>query len=204
PNPVLAESSNALSDPRTALTRTAREDEALGDAGQEPVHPEDPATAERSRSEATNSPWLGPRVELGYVRYRLRDGAGAGVVHALAFGGHFSHRWLRFSLLGEGGSRSYQLGSNDLLARAQVVFGIQRLVVERVMAYANVSWGGGVLIGTRFHSSVSDLFHGIGLEAGSEIRTAGPFWIGAGLGYLRAKMQGLVYHSAVFRIRIGL
>jgi hypothetical protein len=161
-------------------------------------------TRPRPHEAPPEAPWEGARVELGYTHYSLADGAGGGKVHAATFGGYVPTGVLRLGGYAEGGSRQYELGGDDLLLRATVLAGYQHLgwrpFVPFIAAVATV----GVVIGERFHTSVSSVVGGGGLEAGADLRLVRNLWAGLSLAYMRVGMQGLGFDLLVLRVRIGL
>lgn len=169
-----------------------------------------PAAAEPSeealRLEASGTPWQGPRVELGYARYRLGDGYGGGVVHGAQFGGYLPTGRARLGLHGEMAGREYAPGmSTDLIVRATVVAGYQHVADGwPVLPYAAWVGTGGVLFGKRFATATSHTLWGAGMEIGADVPVVAPFWVGASFSWIRMTMDGLRYDLFILRLRVGL
>ncbi len=149
--------------------------------------------------------WNGPRVELGWAHYTLTDGYGGGTVNAFDFGGYIPFGWLRLGGYAELGSRSYQLGDGDAVVRGNLLVGYQYLRrLAPMVPYAAVVGTLGVVIGKRFHTPLSYDMGGLGIEVGADFNLVRSLWVGIGLSYLRAAMQGLAYDILTLRLRIGL
>lgn len=160
-------------------------------------------------SEGADEPeeaWRGPRVELGYARYRFSDGHGGGGVHALHFGGYLPTGPARLGMHGELGLRDYSSGfSSDAIVRASVVAGYQQLHgLGPVVPYAVVVGTGGVLFGKRFHSPVSHTLWGAGLEVGADVNLVRDLWAGLSLSWIRITMRDLHWNLLMLRVRVGL
>lgn len=163
--------------------------------------PEPPEGADEPEDE-----WRGPRVELGYARYRFSDGHGGGGVHAVHFGGYLPTGPARLGMHGELGLRDYSPGlSSDAIVRASVVAGYQQLHgLGPVVPYAVVVGTGGVLFGKRFHSAVSHTLWGAGLEVGTDVNLVRDLWAGLSLSWIRISMRDLHWNLLMLRVRVGL
>jgi hypothetical protein len=163
-------------------------------------------------AETDDVPWNGPRVELGYAHSVLPDlpraagTDGAGSVHAITFGGYAPILpQLRLGLLGEGGSRAYALGRDDLLLRGTLVAGWQGVGLLPHLAPFVVATGGlGVLIGQRFSTTLTSLVTSVGLELGLEVNPVRTLHLGAAFGHAITHVDGLRFGVWQVRVFIGL
>jgi len=171
------------------------------EAGHERVLREDPGAGEIEDEE-----WQGPRVELGYATYVLGDGFGGGRVHSFEFGGYVPPLSpFRLGGYAEMGARDYSLGQTDGLLRAAIFAGYQQVKgLGPFMPFVAAVGSVGVVLGKRFHTSVREVFRGIGLEAGADVALVRSLWIGLALSYMRAALEDVSFHLLVVRVRIGL
>jgi hypothetical protein len=193
--------------PPRAPTPVASEEGGAGLSAPPPsVRPVAPPEADMDDPDAALEGWQGPRVELGYVRYRIGDGHGGGVVHGAQFGGYLPTGPARLGLHGELAGRDYSLGrSTDMLVRGTVVAGYQH--VGRgwpVVPYVAVVGTGGVLFGKRFATAMTNTLWGAGFEIGADAPLKAPLWVGASFAWIRLTMDNLRYDLWVLRIRMGL
>lgn len=172
----------------------------LGDP--RPDEGEEPEPAEVV--EEAGAPWDGPRVELGYTHYVIVDGFGGGDVHAGFFGGYLPTGALRLGGSAELGGRDYSLGQSDLVLRATIVAGYQHLPTRPIVPYAAVVATAGVVLGKRFRTPVAHPLGGAGLEIGADLNLVRTLYVGVGLSYVRAALDGPGYDLWVIRLRIGL
>ena len=164
-----------------------------------------PPETEEPPSEPEGEPWKGPSVEFAYATYVFADGHGAGRAHSFQFGGFIPLRWLRLGGRAEFGSRQYTLGQDDLVARGALTIGYQEL--ERLgpfSPYAAMVGTVGVLLGNRFHTPVSRVIRGLGLEIGANVNVVQNLFVGFGAVYLRMSADGFGYNLWVLRVTIGL
>ena len=155
--------------------------------------------------EEQSSPWRGPAVEFAYAGYGLADGHNGGTVHAFQFGGFIPLGGLRLGARAEFGSREYRLGQDDLLAKGTVTIGYQEVSrLGRFAPYAAAIGTLGVLVGNRFHTPTSEVFRGLGVEFGANLRLVRTLYLGGGVAYQRVLMGGFTYNLWVFRAVLGL
>ncbi|MFW6050585.1 MAG: hypothetical protein ACODAU_05395 [Myxococcota bacterium] len=162
-----------------------------------------PAEPEAGEDEA----WQGPRVELGYARYRFSDGHQGGGVNALQFGGYLPTGAARLGMYGELGMRDYSLepSASDAIVRGAVLAGYQQLRgLGPIVPYAVAVGTGGVLFGKRYHTPVSHTIWGAGLELGADVRMVGRLWGGVAFSWIRLTMRDLSWDLVMLRLRIGL
>jgi len=151
------------------------------------------------------TPWGGPRVALGYARYRLDDGFGSGVVHELSLQGFLPTHPVRVRLEGGYGLRDYQLGDDDLFLRVQAAVGYELLgVLDPIVPYVNAVASVGVLVGERFTVVTAQAIGGGGIEAGADLHLGGGAFLGLGFSYQRLRGRGVPYDAVAFRLRLGL
>lgn len=150
--------------------------------------------------------WKGPRVELGYARYRFSDGNGGGSVNALHFGGYLPTGAARLGMYGELALRDYTLEpGSDAIVRATLVAGYQHWRdLGPFVPYLVAVGTGGVLFGKRFHTPVSHTLWGAGLELGADLNLVGNLWAGGSFSWIRVTMRGLSWDLVMFRVRVGL
>jgi hypothetical protein len=129
-----------------------------------------------------------------------------GTVHAVTFGGYAPiHPQLRLGLIGEGGTRAYPLGKDDLLLRGVVVAGWQGVGILPYFAPFVVATGGlGVLVGQRFATTFTHRLTSIGLEIGLENNPIRSFHFGAALGHAITHADGLRFGVWQLRLFVGL
>lgn len=191
------ETAFALSTPRVLSSRE------IGSRLSVPGLAPPPASTE---PEHPASEWQGPRVELGYSRYRLSDGYGGGLVQGFNFGGYLPTGAARLGMYGELAVRDYSLGqTQDAIVRAAVMAGYQQWKgLGPFVPYVVAVGTGGVLFGKRYHTPVSQTLWGAGLELGADVALVRHLWAGASFSWLRITMRGLHWDLYLIRLRVGL
>ncbi len=147
---------------------------------------------------------MGPAVELGYTHYNLYDGANGGDVHAGTFGGFLPFFPIRIGGWAELGTRKYSLGSDDFIARANIIAGYQYFGWRPFAPYVGATASVGVTFGRRFATSQAWGFGGGGIEVGADLNLVRNLWVGLSAGYQRVAMAGSGFDLWVFRVRLGL
>ncbi|MCA9581389.1 MAG: hypothetical protein KC416_06310 [Myxococcales bacterium] len=181
-----------------------------GRVADEPSTTPGPAAGDLSEEEgdwllgAPGEPWQGPRIELGYTHYVLTDGQGAGSVNAGFFGGYLPLGWARVGFGAEAGSRSYELGPDDFIARGRVILGYQHLDWQPAVPFIAAVGTAGLILGKRFHSTVSHFIYGAGVEVGADFNIVRTLYTGGSFSFVRVTMWDLSYNLFVFRLRVGL
>jgi hypothetical protein len=151
------------------------------------------------------STWTGPRVELSYRIYSLSDSSGGGAVNSVAFAGFLPTRVVRAGGGVEAGGRAYEYGPTEGLLSGHAFAGYQHLAdLGRVVPYVVALGELGVVIGKRFHTPVTRLVRGAGIEIGADVNVVRSFYVGLGLSYMVYTMDDLAYDTFGLRLSIGL
>jgi hypothetical protein len=149
--------------------------------------------------------WKGPRVELSYRLYSLRDSAGGGLVQSAAFSGFLPTRAVRAGGGLEAGARSYDWGPSDGLLSGNLFVGYQHLRdLGRVVPYAVAVGELGVVLQKRYHSPLAGLIRGAGVELGADINLVRSLYVGVGLTFMLYTLDDLFYDTFGLRVSIGL
>jgi hypothetical protein len=149
--------------------------------------------------------WTGPRVALSYRVYSLRDWQGGRHVQSAAFSGFLPTRYVRLGGGLEAGGRAYEHGSTEGLLSGNVFAGYQHLGdLGRVLPYLVAVGELGTTFGKRFHTPVSRLFRGAGLELGADVNLVRSLFVGVGLSFMLYTMDDLRYDTFGLRLSIGL
>jgi hypothetical protein len=165
------------------------------------------ASAEDSDAADTpaKKPWTGPRVALSYRLYSLRDWQGGKFVQSAAFTGFLPTRYVRAGGGVEGGARAYELGDSEGLVSGNLFAGYQHLRdLGRLVPYLVAVGELGVTFGKRFHTPVSRMFRGAGVELGADVNLVRGLFVGIGLGFMLYTMDDLRYETFGLRLSIGL
>lgn len=151
------------------------------------------------------STWTGPRVELSYRIYSLSDSNGGGAVNSAAFAGYLPTRAVRAGGGLEAGGRAYEYGPTEGLLSSHVFAGYQHLHdLGRVVPYVVALGELGVLIGKRFHTPLTRLVRGAGVEIGADVNVVRSLYVGLGLSYMVYTIDDLSYDTFGLRLSIGL
>jgi len=149
--------------------------------------------------------WNGPRVEIAYRVYSLKDSLGGGSVNAASFSGFVPSKALRAGGGVELGARSYEFGTVDGLASGHIFIGYQHLKdLGRVVPYVSAIGELGVVWGKRFHTPVSHSMRGAGIEIGADVNLYRTMYVGLGLSYMVYTIADLAYDTFGMRLSIGL
>ena len=148
--------------------------------------------AKRARKRATAESWTGPRVELAYRVYSLRDSQGGRAVNSGAFSGFLPTRKFRGGGGVEAGRRGYEYGANEGLLSGNLFAGYQHLGEL------------GVLRGKRFHTPLTRMVRGVGMELGTDVNLVKSLYVGLGVGFMIYTIDDLAYDSWGIRLSIGL
>ena len=161
--------------------------------------------AKRARKRARAEEWTGPRVELAYRVYSLRDDQGGRAVNSGAFTGFLPTRKFRGGGGVEAGRRGYEYGSNEGLLSGNLFAGYQHLGdLGRMVPYVVVVGELGVLIGKRFHTPLTRMVRGVGMELGTDVNLVRSLYVGLGVGFMIYTIDDLAYDSWGIRLSIGL
>jgi hypothetical protein len=156
-------------------------------------------------SEPSASTWRGPRVELGYRVYSLRDDQGGRTAHTASFSGFLPTRKFRGGGGIEAGKRVYEYGDDEGLLTGNLFAGYQHLGdLGRVVPYLVVVGELGVLFGKRFHTPLTRLMRGVGMELGTDVNLVRSLYVGLGVGFMIYTIDDLAYDSWGLRLSIGL
>jgi hypothetical protein len=149
--------------------------------------------------------WTGPRVELSYRLYSLRDAAGGGLVQTAAFSGFLPTRAVRAGGGLEGGARHYDYGTSDGLLSGNLFVGYQHLRdLGRVVPYAVAVGELGMMLRKRYHTPSVGLIRGAGVELGADINLVRSMYLGVGLTFMLYTLDDLFYDTFGLRLSIGL
>jgi hypothetical protein len=153
--------------------------------------------------------WHGPSVQLSYRLYSLKDWQGGGIVNSGALSGFFPTRYLRAGGGVEVGARKYEYGPSEALMSGNLFAGFQYLPkadqpLSRLVPYLVAVGEYGVLLGKRFHSTVTNTYRGVGFELGGQVRLVRNLHMGAGLSWMVYTMDNLRYDTFGMRLSIGL
>ena len=161
--------------------------------------------AKRARTRATAESWTGPRVELAYRVYSLRDSQGGRAVNSGAFSGFLPTRKFRGGGGVEAGRRGYEYGANEGLLSGNLFAGYQHLGdLGRMVPYVVVIGELGVLLGKRFHTPLTRMVRGVGMELGTDVNLVKSLYVGLGVGFMIYTIDDLAYDSWGIRLSIGL
>jgi hypothetical protein len=159
----------------------------------------------RERKRAKAEDWTGPRVELSYRVYSLRDDQGGRAVNSGGFSGFLPTRKFRGGGGLEAGRRGYEYGSNEGLLSGNVFAGYQHLGdLGRMVPYVVVVGELGVLLGKRFHTPLTRMVRGVGMELGTDVNLVKTLYVGLGVGFMIYTIDDLAYDSWGIRLSIGL
>jgi hypothetical protein len=152
------------------------------------------------------SDWRGPRVELAYRLYSLRDDQGGRNANTACFSGFLPTRKFRGGGGVEAGARGYEYGDNEGLVSGNLFAGYQHLGGDlgRVVPYVVAVGELGVLFGQRFHTPLSRTLRGAGMELGADVNLVRGLYLGLGVGFMLYTIDGLSYDSWGMRLSIGL
>lgn len=164
-----------------------------------------PTAAQLTRPEVQAPAWHGPRVELAYRLYSLRDSQGGRAVNSGGFSGFLPTRKFRGGGGLAGGVRGYEYGPNEALLGGSVFAGYQHLgdlgpVVPYLVAVGEL----GILFGKRFHTPLSRAVRGAGVELGADVNLVKSLYLGLGVGFMLYTIDDLSYDSWGLRLSIGL
>lgn len=149
--------------------------------------------------------WTGPRVELSYRLYSLRDAAGGGLVQTAAFSGFLPTRAVRAGGGLEAGARHYDYGPNDGLLSGNLFVGYQHLRdLGRVVPYAVAVGELGMVLRKRYHTPSVGFIRGAGVELGADINLVRSLYLGVGLTFMLYTLDDLFYDTFGLRVSIGL
>ena len=149
--------------------------------------------------------WKGPRVQLSYRLYALRDWQGGGMVNTAAFSGFLPTRFIRAGGGVEAGARAYEYGSAEGLLGGHLFAGYQHLKhLGNLVPYLVALGEYGFTFGKRFHTAESRSFRGIGAELGANFRLIHGLHVGIGLSFMAYTMADLRYDTFGMRLSIGL
>lgn len=163
------------------------------------------ASAQSDSAKSSEPTWTGPRVELSYRLYSLRDDQGGQRVNSGAFSGFLPTRKFRGGGGVEGGTRLYEYGGSEGLLSANLFAGYQHLGdLGRVVPYLVVRGEYGVLFGKRFHTPMSRAIRGAGVELGADVNLVRSLFLGLGVGFMLYTIDDLAYDSWGLRLAIGL
>lgn len=201
-----APASEPAPEPQPAAPPAAPEAPAAPAA--EPAEPA-PVAAEKPRDEVpprAGSQWRGPRVELSYRMYSLRDDQGGRNANTACFSGFLPTRKFRGGGGVEAGARVYEYGSNEGLVSGNLFAGYQHLGGDlgRVVPYLVAVGELGALFGQRFHTPLSRMLRGAGMELGADVNLVRGLYLGLGVGFMLYTIEGLSYDSWGMRLSIGL
>jgi hypothetical protein len=169
--------------------------------------PAKPTGKTPTRREAPRPPggWTGPRVELAYRLYSLRDSAGGGLVQSAAFSGYLPTRAVRAGGGLEAGARQYDWGPTDGLLSGNLFVGYQHLRgLGRVVPYAVAVGELGMLLQKRYHTPLVRLVRGAGVELGANVNLVRSLYVGVGLTFMLYTVDDLLYDTFGLRVAIGL
>lgn len=175
-----------------------------------PAQPEAAATPAPVPVDAKPAPrpgstWTGPRVELSYRIYSLSDSNGGGAVNSAAFAGYLPTRAVRAGGGLEAGGRAYEYGPTEGLLSGHVFAGYQHLHdLGRVVPYVVALGELGVMIGKRFHTPLTRMVRGAGIEIGADVNVVRSLYVGLGLSYMVYSIDDLSYDTFGLRLSIGL
>jgi hypothetical protein len=156
-------------------------------------------------SDQAKAAWAGPRVELSYRLYSLRDAAGGGLVQTAAFSGFLPTRAVRAGGGLEGGTRQYDHGSDDGLLSGNLFVGYQHLRdLGRVVPYAVAVGELGMVLRKRYHTPSVGFIRGAGVELGADINLVRSMYLGVGLTFMVYTLDDLFYDTFGLRVAIGL
>jgi hypothetical protein len=166
----------------------------------------EPSRRERRVLSRAGSDWKGPRVELAYRLYSLRDAQGGRNANTACFSGFLPTRKFRGGGGVEAGARGYEYGSSEGLVSGNVFAGYQHLGGDlgRVVPYLVAVGELGVLFGQRFHTPMSRMLRGAGMELGADVNLVRGLYLGLGVGFMLYTMDELSYDSWGMRLSIGL
>ena len=165
-----------------------------------------PASA---RAQAPKDPLVtaqrGPRVQLSYRLYSLRDALGGRLVHSAAFSGFLPTRYIRAGGGIEAGARGYDYGGGDGLLSGNLFVGYQHLkdlgpFVPYVVAVGEV----GVVFQKRYHTPLVRVLRGAGFELGASVTLVRSLFVGFGLTFMLYTMDDLSYDTFGMRLSLGL
>ncbi len=149
--------------------------------------------------------WKGPRVQLSYRLYSLRDWQGGGVVNTAAFSGFLPTRFIRAGGGVEAGARAYEYGSAEGLVGGHLFAGYQHLEsLGNLVPYLVALGEYGFAFGKRFHTPESRAYRGIGAELGANLRLIRGLHVGLGVSFMVYTMQDLRYDTFGMRLSVGL
>lgn len=159
----------------------------------------------KGRAAKAAQPWTGPRVELSYRLYSLRDSGGGGLVQSAAFSGFLPTRLVRAGGGLEGGARRYEWGPGDGLVSGNLFVGYQHLRgLGRVVPYAVAVGELGMVLQKRYHTPLVQLIRGAGVELGADVNLVRSLYVGVGLTFMLYTLDDLLYDTFGLRISIGL
>jgi hypothetical protein len=159
----------------------------------------------RAKKRAKAEEWTGPRVELAYRVYSLRDDQGGRAVNSGAFSGFLPTRKFRGGGGVEAGARGYEYGANEGLLSGNLFAGYQHLGdLGRMEPYVVVIGELGVLLGKRFHTPLTRMVRGVGMELGTDVNLVRSLYVGLGVGFMIYTIDDLAYDSWGIRLSIGL
>jgi hypothetical protein len=194
--------------PASDLTAAPTPESAPEPAVAPSPEPTEPAPTRRERRvlSRADSDWKGPRVELAYRLYSLRDAQGGRNANTACFSGFLPTRKFRGGGGVEAGARGYEYGASEGMVSANVFAGYQHLGGDlgRVVPYLVAVGELGVLFGQRFHTPMSRMLRGAGMELGADVNLVRGLYLGLGVGFMLYTMDGLSYDSWGMRLSIGL
>jgi len=148
--------------------------------------------------------WEGPRVAVGWSRYALADGFGAGNVDEIFLAGWAAVHPVRLSFEGAWGLRDYRFGRSDLLLRLAGGLGYElREVLGPVVPYAMATFSVGFLVAERFTVADVAALGGGGVEIGADLHVYAGLFLGVGLAYQRLRASDTPYDAWALRVRVG-
>jgi hypothetical protein len=163
------------------------------------------ARAPRLTYPARAKHWTGPRVELSYRLRSLSDSAGGGSAQTAAFAGFLPTRQFRGGGGVEGGGRAYRYGATEGLVSGYAFAGYQHLKdLGRFVPYLVAIGEVGALLGKRFHTPVTRLLRGAGVELGCDVNLVRSMYVGLGASFMMYTLDGLAYRSFGLRVSLGL
>jgi hypothetical protein len=150
--------------------------------------------------------WTGPHVELSYRVFSLRDDQGGRTANVGSFAGFLPTRKFRGGGGVQAGSRVFEYGANEGLLSGYVFAGYQHLGGDlgRVVPYVVAVGELGALFGKRFHTPMTQLVRGAGMELGADVNLVRGLYMGLGVGFMLYTIDHLAYSSWGLRLSIGL
>jgi hypothetical protein len=163
------------------------------------------APTRRTAKSGEPAGFRGPRVELSYRLYSLRDYLGGRSVHTGGFAGFLPTRFVRAGGGVEAGVRNHEFGERQGLVSGNLFVGYQHLRnLGPVVPYLCVLGELGIVVQKRFHTPQSNSFRGAGVELGADVNLVRSLYVGLGLSFMLYTMDGLAYDTFGLRLSIGL